>query len=183
MTIAIDMDETIEGLVPAWVDWLNEKHGLNVSYNDITDWDMTKFFPEISKDEVYKPLLSGKDFWEKVKPYPDAIKTIKALKDDGHNVLIVTSSDYRTIQTKMDVVLFKYFPYLSWDDVVVTSTKQLIRCDVMVDDGWHNLVGGEYFKILLDKSYNRNVDTNSDFWAIRRYGWGEIYETINGIFK
>lgn len=175
------MDETIEGLVPAWVDWLNEKHGLNVAYNDVTDWDMTKFFPEISKAEVYKPLLSGEEFWENVKVYPDAVYNIRMLKEDGHKVYIVTASDYRTIQVKMETVLFKNFPFLRWEDVIVTSNKQIIECDVMVDDGYHNLEGGKYFKILLDKTYNRNLTDEQEHSLVRCSGWYSIYDTIKTV--
>ena len=33
---------------------------------------------------------------------------------------------------------------LTWDQVIVTSRKQLIRGDVLIDDGIHNLEGGQY---------------------------------------
>lgn len=175
------MDETIEGLVPAWIEWLNSKYELNVKEDDITDWDMTKFFPTLSKSQVYKPLLLGSEFWGKVKIYNDAYYNIEKLKQDGHKIFIVTASDYRTIMIKMETVLFRNFPYLTWQDVIVTSCKQIIDCDVMIDDGYHNLENGKYLKILLDKTYNKNLTDEQERGLVRCYDWFEIYNTIKAV--
>ena len=77
---------------------------------------------------------------------------------DGHTVLIVTTSNYQTLAAKMEQVLFHYFPFLTWNDVIITAHKQLIKGDVLVDDGIHNLEGGDYFKILMTAPHNRNYD-------------------------
>ena len=52
-TICVDMDDTIVNLVPAWINWLNRKHKTNVHYEDVTDWDISKFFPTIKPTEVF----------------------------------------------------------------------------------------------------------------------------------
>ena len=48
------------------------------------------------------------------------------------DAVLVFVSDY--IFEKMDDLLFKYFPFLDWDHVIVTSKKQMIRGDVLIDD-------------------------------------------------
>ena len=37
LTILVDMDDTIEHLLKAWVEYLNERHGTTVKHEDITD--------------------------------------------------------------------------------------------------------------------------------------------------
>ena len=48
IVIACDMDDTIEYLVPAWIKWLNAKHGTTVRYLDIKNWNMQLAFPTLT---------------------------------------------------------------------------------------------------------------------------------------
>lgn len=103
---------------------------------------------------------------------------LEKLIADGHKVYIVTSSIYQTIQSKLEYVLFRYFPFINEKDVIITHHKQLIAGDVLVDDGVHNLEGGSYMKILMDAPHNRayNAEENGMYRAM---GWHEIYELIS----
>lgn len=56
LTILVDMDDTIENLAEAWVDYLNARHQTSTSLSDITDWDISKAFPTLTKEQVYFPL-------------------------------------------------------------------------------------------------------------------------------
>lgn len=42
LTILVDMDDTIESLASAWVDYLNARHGTTTKLTDITGWDTPK---------------------------------------------------------------------------------------------------------------------------------------------
>lgn len=53
ITLLVDMDDTIEDLLPAWVDWINRSYGTSVDSNDITGWDVKEFFPSLSREIVY----------------------------------------------------------------------------------------------------------------------------------
>ena len=93
---------------------------------------------------------------------------------------IVTASLYQTLPEKMDEVLFRYFPYISWDHVIVTHNKHLIHGDVLVDDGPHNLSGGSYRKILFEAPHNREFDETS-IGAMRARSWEEVYGIISAM--
>ena len=57
--------------------------------------------------------------------------------------------------------LFKYCPCLTWHQVIITSKKKLIRADVLIDDGVHNLEGGPYVKTLMTAPHNRNYNAEA----------------------
>lgn len=179
LTILIDMDDTIELLAKAWVAFLNDRYGTSVTPETLSDWEVWKFFPGLSKDEVYAPLYED-EFWDWVEPMEGASDYIQKIMDDGHKVLIVTASTYHTLKPKMEKVLFKYFPYFSWHDVIVTYQKQLIKGDVLVDDGPHNLIGADCCKILMDSPHNRKFDAESN-GIIRVKNWSEVYSEIKNI--
>ncbi len=176
LTVLVDMDDTLTDLLGAWVNYLNIQYGLNVDPNSITDWDIARFFPSLTKEQVMRPINDGK-LWMFVKPKPHAAEYLRKLLDDGHRVMVVTASEYETLAVKMNLVLFKYFPFLSWNDVIITSSKQMIRGDVLVDDGVHNLVGGSYAKILVTAPHNRSFDAKKNQMQ-RAAGWEEIYRMI-----
>lgn len=176
LTVLVDMDDTIEGLLQAWVDYLNKRHGTTVNKDDVTEWDVSLFFPGIPKTKVYEPLYED-DFWKTVKPFDTAAEYIQRLMNDGHKVLVVTTSDYRTLRSKMENVLFKYFPMFTWNDVIITAHKQLVKGDVLVDDGVHNLIGGSYEKLLMDAPHNRSFRAEES-GITRVMNWSEAYSKI-----
>lgn len=174
MIIAFDADDTIENLSFAWVDWLNNKYGTNVKREELTDWDTAKFFPELTREQVFEPL-SLDEFWDTVKPYSDAQEIISRLQEEGDEVYIVTSSNYKSFAAKAEKVILNNFS-VDWEHVIVTYNKQIIKADVLVDDGVHNLVGGDYFKILMDAPYNQG---NYEGLNIHRaYNFDDVYDFI-----
>lgn len=178
-TILVDMDDTATWLLPVWVNWLNHKHNLNVDWHDIKEWDMSKFFPNLTKEQVFEPL-HNEEFWDLVKPKDGAVEYLKKLIDDGFKVYLCTSTDYRNVKVKFEKVIQKYFPYISWKQVIVASDKQMISGDFMVDDGIHNLEGGRYRKILMNAPHNKsyNAEENGMF---RANNWEQIYSYIKSV--
>lgn len=179
LTILVDMDDTIEDLLTPWLEHLNKKYGTNVRRYDVSDWNLTKAFPLLTARQVYAPLYDD-TLWRNVIPIDGAKEALHRLMRDGHDIYIVTSSNYQTLSVKMEEVLFKYFPFLSWDNVIIASNKQIINGDVMIDDGVHNLIGGGYIKLLFDAPHNREFDAEGN-GMIRVYNWGQIYTMLCAI--
>ena len=181
LKIAIDIDDTIEYLLKAWIGWLNSKYGMNIFPEQITSWEVTSFFPQLTPDQVFEPLRC-EEFWKTVEPMPDAVEYVKKLMDDGHEVYLCTTTYYKNIKPKFEYVVQKHFPYIEWSQVIVTSRKQLLDVDILVDDGIHNLEGGNYYKVLFSAPHNRNIDANANKMA-RADNWKEVYEEITSIAR
>lgn len=181
MTILTDADGVLEDLSQKWVAYLNEKYGTSVRYDDLSDWDMTKDFPTLTREQVYGTELD-EELYARLEPYDGAVEYVKKLIDDGHVVFVVTTTPYQVIKVKFEKVIFRYFPFLTWKNVIITSDKHLIRGDVLIDDGVHNLLGGEYKKILMTAPYNKyfNAEENG---MLRVNSWKEIYEAISGMCR
>ena len=176
--ILVDMDDTIEDLLPTWLEYLNHLYGLNVSAKDIDDWDMKLYFPTLTKEQIYEPL-NRKDFWSKVEPKQDAIHYMKKLYNEGYRIYVCTASDYRTIQDKYEFIIQRYFPFITWDKMIITYNKQMIKADYLIDDGIHNLENGDFTKILFTAPHNKNYDAVKN-GMYRVSNWAEIYNIIHG---
>ena len=179
LTILVDMDDTIENLLDSWLHMLNVEHGYHVTKDDIKSWNIQEAYPDLTQWEVYAPLFRD-ELWQDVKPKWDAVKYLRRLQDDGHDIYITTSSNFRTIHTKVESIIRRYFPFISDDQVIVATKKQMIRGDVMVDDAPHNLVDGEYEKILMTAPHNRSY--NAELYGMTRVNnWKEVYERISAM--
>ncbi len=176
LTILTDMDDTIEDLLEAWLSYLNDKHGLNVCKDDVREWDMTAAFPSLQPDDVFTPLYDN-SLWESVRPMPYASEILERLKEDGHDIYVVTSAHYKSVEAKLERVLFRYFPFFDWTHVIIASNKQLIKGDVLIDDAPHNLIDGDYYKVLMDAPHNRDFDEHS-IGAVRVFSWLDVYNVI-----
>ena len=179
MTILVDMDDTIEQLLKAWVARANEKFGRSVTLDEITDWNVGKSYTGISPKEIYD-VTYEKGFWESIEPMPGAADALKHFMDEGHEVYIVTATEPEHVEEKMNGLLFRYFPFISWNQVIITSRKQLIHGDVLIDDGIHNLEGGKYRKILFTAPHNRHFDAEANGMT-RVDTWDEVVEIIDNM--
>ena len=177
MTILVDMDDTIEQLLAALVKKANERFNRSATIDEITDWSIVCAYPGLEKRQILE-LMYEPGFWDTVEPVPGAADALKYLMDKGHQVYVVTATEFENVPAKMERVLFRYFPFLSRDQVIITGNKQMIRGDVLIDDGIHNLEGGEYRKILFTAPYNKDYDAEAN-GMIRVHNWDEILRVIN----
>lgn len=175
--LLIDIDDTIEELLVAWCHWLNWLHYTNVTPDDIRDWDMQKAFPTLTKEEIYEPI-NRDDFWQTVPPKQDAMEYVKKLYDEGYEIYLCTSTDYRNVKVKYEHIVQKYFPYIEWNHVIIANNKQMIRADYLIDDGVHNLENGDFTKILMTAPHNRDYDAEAN-GMYRVSHWKEVYDIIH----
>ena len=177
--IACDLDDTIEKLLEAWLRWLNKKYHLNVRYHEVTHWEMTKAFPDLTEKQIFEPLFI-EEFWKTVTPMYDAVIYVKLLIEEGFPFYIVTASHPDTISYKFNHIIAKYFPFIPSSNVIYTCCKQMIRCDILIDDGIHN-IQGPYIGLLKDTPHNQEFNEQDHSNIKRVYCWKNIYETIHSI--
>lgn len=177
ITILVDVDDTIEDLIPAWVKWLNKKYDLTVDPNDVDCWEIYKKFPSLAKCQVYEPLYIN-EFWETVQPKGDAVAYMHKLYEEGYDLYLCTNSNYETIHSKIGYLIDMYFPYMR-ERIITISKKQLLKADFLIDDNPKNLIGGEYNKILFKCGHNRNISMRErEQMYMITDSWKEIYNAI-----
>lgn len=156
LTILFDADDTVENLSDCWIAMLNERYGTSVTPEDVHGWDISLAFPTLTKEQVFG-VLHDDELWRRITPIPGSVEVLQKLYDEGHQLYMVTASSYHTCKTKVERLL-ELFPFLDWEHIIFACNKQMVRGDVLIDDAPHNLVGGEYAKILFDRPHNRSFD-------------------------
>jgi len=170
--IAVDMDDVLVGLLPAWLNYLNSKYNLNVLVEDILEWDMKAAYPMLKPEQIYGPLETD-SFWETVKPLEFAYEYLYRLYCEGYKIVVVTASHPNTVRSKIFKSLLHYFDFLTYKDVIICSSKELIKAFVLVDDGPHNLKDFDGIRFLIDAPHNRK--TNPDWYDYRVNNLKDVY--------
>ena len=182
VTVLIDIDDTMIDLLPPWVEMLNREYGLNVDPEDVCSWNMLDTFDTLTTDQVMAPLGTD-ELWLAVKPKLGAIHYVKQMIYEGMKIVAVTAASVQEITPKMKYVIERYFPFLAFDDVVITAQKDLIRGSVMIDDRPENLLSTNcYCRILMDAPHNRTFN-NAKYGITRVRNWQEVYIAVHGFVE
>lgn len=182
LKILFDADDVAEMLLGSWLSLLNNRYDTSVSIDDVTDWNVSLAFPTLTKEQIYGALQDD-ELWANLTPMPGAQEYLQRLYDEGHELYMVTATDYRTCRVKIERIL-ELFPFLDTDHIIIAHNKQMVMGDVLIDDGPHNLVGGKYFRILFDQPHNRGFNEKK-YGMYRASSWEQVYKLIheNLVFK
>lgn len=177
--ICSDFDDTINDLVKCWIIWLNNKYGTNVTYEDIKSWDMSLAFTTLTVDQICEPL-KDREFWKTVTMKPDAVYWIRKLISEGFQFYIVTASYHTTIQAKIEECLLRHFPEFDCHNLMTTYRKDLIKCNMLIDDYLPNLIGTDAVKVVMTANHNKN---NHDIADFRVETWEGIYKLVHELYN
>ena len=118
--ILCDADDTIENLCQTWVTYLNRMYGTTVHSSEIVDWNVSLFFPSLTKEQVYDPIFN-KNFWKEINPIDGCYKVLKEI-NKRDELYIITATNYQTCDTKIERILEMY-PFLKWSQFIITERK------------------------------------------------------------
>jgi len=169
--IAIDMDDTIAKLVHDWIQTVNEYEGENVLMEDITCWNIDKYFK--CKSKVYSYL--NYDLFRNLPVIEESQRVIKELMNHYEVFIVTSATSYPdTLKAKVDW-LEEHFSFISPNNIVLCGSKRIIKADIMIDDGVHNLETFDGMKILFDAPHNRD---NKDERFSRVANWNQIEKLL-----
>lgn len=177
MDILCDLDDVMWDLCGHWTDRIANDCGVSVSPNDITEWDMCRFYPTLTREQVYAPLFAP-DFFKDMNPIEDARETVGRMLWEGDSFYVVTATHYKTVGAKIEEML-RLFPMLSKNDVFITPMKERIFGDILIDDSVENVM--KFARtgrpaILFTRPHNKNKEVPHG--ACRCDTWRQIYRVI-----
>lgn len=158
--VAYDFDGVLNNLPEAWTNYLNSvfygRNEIEVKY-----YDMCKNFPDISYSSIMYPLRIS-EFWNTVELEPGAKEALEILQArQDVEVFIVTATSPESWTTKYEYCFKRLLPDFPVGNIILTSRKDLINCDILVEDNPEFLRDFAGTKILLNKSYNKSVKNDS----------------------
>lgn len=179
LCILVDCDDVLNDLLPKTLQIYNSNHlqdqDKQYTVNDFTEFKIQNCVTEEAAEEI-EGLFLQKHLWDSLRPAPRAVATMQRMMEAGHEVLVVTATHFKNATWKGEW-LEKYFPFVRWENVIVTSKKNRITGDWLIDDNMDNLKSFPYGRVCIDRPWNRNV--RDDVYGILRVkNLEEAYEAI-----
>ena len=152
ITICVDCDDVLLSCNLLACQMLNEEQGLNVSINDITDWNKSgndsdlrlKYFRDVS-------------FFEKQTALPGAREFLRTLINMGCDVILLTAVPAIAAAQRIQKLRHE-FPEIPEKNIMIGSRKDICHVDVLVDDAPHNIFDSNArFPILFRQPWNAHM--------------------------
>ena len=160
--LLLDVDEVIcfSGYLEAVNDFLN------TNYN-IDDFDCYYIDEKVIPKERFKEFneyVSKRNLYDYTSFLPGAIETIKKL-NEKYEIYICSAClntfdlDNSGIQFKNKYdFLRKNLPFINPQKFILTSSKNMVKADIQIDDYLPNFDNDTKLKILFQSYHNKNID-------------------------
>ena len=182
MVIGIDIDNVCVNTTSCILEQHYADTGERLTLDDIKTYYIENYVSDDYKDDFHLIFLK-KEMWKRVKVIPHCVEVIKRLHDRGEEIYFVTATEPQNVAKKARF-LQRTFPFLDIRKrLITTHCKQMIKCDVLIDDYEENLKNGSYFGILMNYPWNRNFDDASDDKIYRVFDWTQVEPMLEVITK
>ena len=177
--IAIDFDEVLFATLEKVLEIYNKRHGTNIELSQITTYNLYDNFDSEVADELIE-LFVEKDVYSSLQPYKGAVRAVKSLVEQGHEVYIATATDVRNMEWKEEL-LQRHFPFVPKKNLIRIHNKSLLNVDVLVEDKIDNLKSTFADRVCFDQPWNQDNDSDYVYSIYRIHHWGEINNVIQSI--
>lgn len=183
LRIAFDLDGVLIQTHKVWLERYNQEYGSEkrLTYDEITDWDMTRFVAPSCGKRIYS-FLRAHDFYTYAPPIEGAVDYCRSIMDAGHEVWFVTSGahlgKYEWLERHGLTTLAD--GGVKATNIITIDNKAFLvpLFDLLVDDcaetclAWERAGGTA---VLFDQPWNQWCSAN-----IRRARtWGSIQAWVN----
>lgn len=179
LKIVIDFDDTLFPTSERVIEVYNKRHNTKLDFAQITNYNLYDNFEAEVTDELIE-LFVEKCVYDSLQPYKGAVRTVKSLIEQGHEVYVATATDVRNMEWKEEL-LQKHFPFIPKKNLIRIHNKSLLNVDVMIEDKLENLKSTFAERICFNQHWNIDDDADYVYSIFRTHHWGEINNIINEI--
>lgn len=166
--IGVDQDWVLAKLTEKWVDYYNTIFNDNLDIKNIKTWNIIDFIKPEARDFMLN-ILNIHKFYRNLNVTTDSQRVLEKLKNEGHEIFIVTDPYTRmSFKSKYDW-LQENFPFIDKRNYIFTGNKSSIGIDFLIDDGLHNCKSFQGIPLLYTAPYNEEDDS-----FVRVKNWQDI---------
>lgn len=178
--LMIDLDETIcQG---GYLEAVNEYLKTDYKYTDIPHYYVEDVMDEEEKEKFLDYFYQNINIYTHAEIMPKALEVIETLSKYYEIYIVTAFVDKRRVKESSIMAKYKYewilenMPYIDPKKIILTGSKDVIMCDIKIDDKVANLKGYGETKLLIDQLHNQKYSFEElEKLGIRRvYDWEQI---------
>lgn len=159
--VCLDCDDVLLSCNQLAIEMLNEAKGYNLTLDDVTAWNECG-----NKADERLQYFNDVRFFERQKALPGAKDFVRKLLERGVEVVILTAVS-TVAATQRILTIREEFPEIPEKNIIITSRKDMVQCDILIDDAPHNVFdSAAKWPVLLRRPWNSNV---SGFLSVGGY--------------
>lgn len=184
--IMIDLDETI--CSPSYLKEVNKYLNTNYKYEDIKTYFVEDIIAEDKKQDFLDYFYQNVNVYDEAMILPDALGVIEKLSHFYEIYIVSAFVDKRRIKESSIMAKYKYewilknMPFIDPKKIVLTGSKDIIMCDIKIDDKVSNLKGYGETKLLMDQLHNQkySFEELTNLNIKRVYDWQQVEAILLG---
>ncbi len=184
--IMIDLDETI--CSPSYLKEVNKYLNTNYKYEDIKTYFVEDIIAEDKKQDFLDYFYRNVNVYDEAMILPDALGVIEKLSHFYEIYIVSAFVDKRRIKESSIMAKYKYewilknMPFIDPKKIVLTGSKDIIMCDIKIDDKVSNLKGYGKTKLLMDQLHNQkySFEELTNLNIKRVYDWQQVEAILLG---
>lgn len=184
--IMIDLDETI--CSPSYLKEVNKYLNTNYKYEDIKTYFVEDIIEEDKKQDFLDYFYRNVNVYDEAMILPDALGVIEKLSHFYEIYIVSAFVDKRRIKESGIMAKYKYewilknMPFIDPKKIVLTGSKDIIMCDIKIDDKVSNLKGYGDTKLLMDQLHNQkySFEELTNLNIKRVYDWQQVESILLG---
>ena len=167
LIILIDMDNVVADLYTKWLAVYNLEYNDNLTAEQVITWNIDSYARKCSVDQ-FNAIVERAGFFADLMVIPDAVEVTQRLQKAGHDLWFVTATPYENPTGGFDKIRWvnNHFPHIGKSHVIQSHHKNMIKGDILFDDGPDNLVSFPGIKVAMHYPHNDNirVDHRANNW-------------------
>lgn len=184
--IMIDLDETI--CSPSYLKEVNKYLNTNYKYEDIKTYFVEDIIEEDKKQDFLDYFYRNVNVYDEAMILPDALGVIEKLSHFYEIYIVSAFVDKRRIKESGIMAKYKYewilknMPFIDPKKIVLTGSKDIIMCDIKIDDKVSNLKGYGKTKLLMNQLHNQkySFEELTNLNIKRVYDWQQVESILLG---
>ena len=154
--IIIDMDEVIADPMNQMIEWYRSEHGRDVDYKKMLAGSWIKGFPEEDQPMIWDRLRAP-GFFRHLPVMKDSVSVLREINEKYELFIVSAATEFpNSLKDKIEW-LQDHFPFLSWRQIALCGSKDLVFGDYMIDDHLKNLKGFKGKPYLFTAAHNLEV--------------------------
>ena len=179
MIIAIDFDSTLFPTMERVIEIYNKRHSANMELSHHITYSFHDNFPTEVADELIG-IYVEKDTYDNLQPYKGAVRAVKFLVEQGHEIYIATASDVRNMEWKEEL-LQKHFPFIPKNHLIRIYNKAMLNVDMLIEDNLNTLKSILAERVCFNQPWNIDDGADYVYGIYRIHHWNDMINVIKEI--